>query len=91
MTFSSQFLPFLCLAQFFLLIALALFSAGTSFKSPCYRFYPLQPLTPSQMLLASSFQSVRFHGDSTHEKQLQIEARHETCEILRLHTQNVMP
>jgi hypothetical protein len=34
-----------------------------------------------QMLLPSSFPSVRCQGDSTHEKQLKREVRHETREI----------
>jgi len=45
--FLSPILPSLCLA-ILLFIALALYSAGTSFKSPCCRFYPLQPLTCSR-------------------------------------------
>jgi len=43
-SFVSPILPSLCLA-ILLSIALALYSAGTSFESPCCRFYPLQPLT----------------------------------------------
>jgi len=45
--FLSPLLPSLCLA-ILLFIALAFYSAGTSFKSLCCRFYPLQSLNYSR-------------------------------------------
>jgi len=90
----SPILPSLCLA-IISFIALALYLAGTSFKSPCCRFYPLQPLTADcgstvPNVIRSRFHSVGYQGDSTYEKQLKREARHETRGILRFHMQTAM-